>query len=144
MHPDFDSPEHHQSRSQTRSDFVTLDRILALNALEVARDRARTAASPAAHPAERPACNPTSNAGEGTVAAAPSSVPPKPGLAPLRRVVGYVDHHPLSGRDVTVRHELLECGHHAPPKQDAFGETNAYRRRCRQCLVVGRVNGRAF
>ena len=75
-HPDFDSPEHRQSRSQTRSDFVTLDRILALNALEVARDRARTAASPAAHPAERPACNPTSNAGEGTVAAAPSSVPP--------------------------------------------------------------------
>ena len=133
-HPDAETPEDRLSRvPYARSAWSS-----AINRLT------RTAASPAAHPAERPACNPTCNAGEGTVAAAPSSVPPKPGLAPLRRVVGYVDHHPLSGRDVTVRHELLECGHHAPPKQDAFGETNAYRRRCRQCLVVGRVNGRAF
>lgn len=134
MHPDSDFPERHLAPESP--DTWAL-------AVRLHRRTSRRSTEPAT-PAERPACNPTCNAGEGTVAAAPSSVPPKPGLAPLRRVVGYVDHHPLSGRDVTVRHELLECGHHAPPKQDAFGETNAYRRRCRQCLVVGRVNGRAF
>ena len=55
MHPDFDSPEHHEPRRFARRDAMTLDRILALNAIEVARARALTAASPAAVPADRPA-----------------------------------------------------------------------------------------
>ena len=48
MHPDFDSPEHHEPRRFARRDAMTLDRILALNAIEVARARALTAASQAA------------------------------------------------------------------------------------------------
>ena len=55
MHPDFDSPEHHEPRRFARRDAMTLDRILALNAIEVARARALTAASPAAVPSDRPA-----------------------------------------------------------------------------------------
>lgn len=55
MHPDHDAPDYHTSREETRRCFMTLDRILALNAIEVARARALTAAPPAAVPADRPA-----------------------------------------------------------------------------------------
>lgn len=75
-HPDFDSPEHKHSREETRRDLRTLDRVLALNARQVRAAHALAAASPAAIPASTPANTPTCNAGEGTVAAAPSSVPP--------------------------------------------------------------------
>ena len=32
--------------------------------------------------------------------------------------------------------EILECGHEQKQKMDAFGPTNAYRRRCRQCAAA--------
>lgn len=48
---------------------------------------------------------------------------------PLRKVVGTVYPPEYPG----VRHELLECGHSQPPREDIIGETNAYRRRCWRC-----------
>jgi hypothetical protein len=45
---------------------------------------------------------------------------------PLREIVGYVTEGAL-------RVEKLECGHTQMPVKDAYGETNAYRRRCWQC-----------
>ena len=51
-------------------------------------------------------------------------------LGPLRRVVAEgVNEH-------GVQTETLDCGHVIHRKQDAFGHTNAYRRRCRHCRVV--------
>lgn len=48
-------------------------------------------------------------------------------LGPLRRVVAEgVNEH-------GVQTETLDCGHVIHRKQDAFGHTNAYRRRCRHC-----------
>jgi hypothetical protein len=37
----------------------------------------------------------------------------------------------------TILYEHLECGHYQPPVSDIYGETNAYRRRCRQCPKPG-------
>lgn len=62
-------------------------------------------------------------------------------MGPLRRVLFTV---PLAiedpakagaeGRDyVEVPHEVYECGHAAVRKSDIYGQTNASRRRCRQC-----------
>lgn len=62
---------------------------------------------------------------------------------PLRKVVEIV-HVPLTdihgeqyindfGEEVQVRKELLECGHIVRIKQDIYGETNAYARRCQEC-----------
>lgn len=51
-------------------------------------------------------------------------------LGPLRRVVSEgVNEH-------GVQTETLECGHTIHRKQDAFGHTNAYRRRCRHCRAA--------
>lgn len=45
---------------------------------------------------------------------------------PLRKIVSrYSDGVRLI--------EVLECGHHVRQKQDIYGPTNAYRRRCRFC-----------
>ena len=61
---------------------------------------------------------------------------------PLRKIVEIVfepmkDIHgnPLiiHGDEMQQRRELLECGHKVRVKQDIYGETNATRRRCRQC-----------
>ncbi len=30
--------------------------------------------------------------------------------------------------------EVLECGHEQAERQDIYGATNAYRRKCRNCL----------
>lgn len=46
----------------------------------------------------------------------------KPLYKPLRKIVGY-----------EAGMEVLECGHRQRPVSDAFGETNANRRRCKQC-----------
>jgi hypothetical protein len=49
-------------------------------------------------------------------------------LAPLRKIVseGVSEHG--------VHTETLECGHTIHRKQDIYGYTNAFRRRCRHCL----------
>lgn len=51
-------------------------------------------------------------------------------VRPLRAVVSEgVNEH-------GTQTETLECGHVVHRKQDAFGHTNAYRRRCRHCPPV--------
>lgn len=46
---------------------------------------------------------------------------------PLRKVVGYgLNEH---GGET----EKLECGHEIPRRNDIYGPTNAYRRRCHLC-----------
>jgi uncharacterized UBP type Zn finger protein len=56
---------------------------------------------------------------------------------PLRKIVGerMVPILLASGKEseYLVRHEVLECGHTMPPRADFVGETNAGKRRCRQC-----------
>ncbi len=53
---------------------------------------------------------------------------------PLRRITGYADRCvPFGGALVTLPGERLECGHIVPIKTDFVGETNATRRRCREC-----------
>ena len=60
-------------------------------------------------------------------------------MAPLRRIVGHrwvvcaVDGY---GVEREVMHEVLECGHTQLEKEAIYGRTNAYRRRCGQCLEV--------
>lgn len=51
--------------------------------------------------------------------------------APLRAIVGYVEV--LIAPGVFAQREELECGHIVRIRQDIIGETNAYRRRCKQC-----------
>lgn len=63
-------------------------------------------------------------------------------LAPLRKVLGLVTVW-LSDVD-SVEHELYECGHHAPRKQDIYGPTNAYRRRCHSCAAGKEPDGEAL
>jgi hypothetical protein len=36
-------------------------------------------------------------------------------------------------RGETILYDVLECGHIQPVVKDIYGETNAYRRRCRKC-----------
>ena len=55
---------------------------------------------------------------------------------PLRKVIDeFTTHHQDT---MGVKHqrywERLECGHVVRVKTDMFGETNAYKRRCKQCL----------
>lgn len=45
--------------------------------------------------------------------------------APLRKITD--EHYP---------HEALECGHTLRVRSDMIGETNAYRRRCVECLYI--------
>lgn len=49
--------------------------------------------------------------------------------APLRKIVGTDSY-----RSTTV--EILECGHDQRVREDMIGETNAYRRRCVECLNI--------
>lgn len=53
---------------------------------------------------------------------------------PLRRVVARVTR-PVSCGEIAagLPGEQLECGHIVPVKTDFVGETNAVRRRCREC-----------
>ncbi len=61
---------------------------------------------------------------------------------PLRRVLGVVEETMPSG--VGLLRERLECGHVVPIREDIFGRTNAYRRRCRRCAAVkASATGRA-
>jgi hypothetical protein len=39
----------------------------------------------------------------------------------------------INGDEFGMRREVLICGHIVRIKQDIYGETNAYRRRCRKC-----------
>ena len=57
--------------------------------------------------------------------------------APLRKIVGEV-FVPIGDDgefEYSIRHELLECGHHQRARQDCYGPTNAARRRCIACLT---------
>lgn len=57
-------------------------------------------------------------------------------LAPLRRVMKVIEvpiGRPVDGKQLKSFHELLECGHHQPFKQDVYGVYHAARRRCRKC-----------
>jgi hypothetical protein len=49
--------------------------------------------------------------------------------APLRKITDKRNY-----RNTVV--EVLECGHEQRIREDMIGETNAYRRRCEQCLRV--------
>jgi len=49
-------------------------------------------------------------------------------LAPLRKIISE------GANEFGVHTETLECGHTVHRKQDIYGYTNAYRRRCRHCL----------
>ena len=54
---------------------------------------------------------------------------------PLRKVISRTtERYELpSGYVAYLECEVLECGHVIRIKQDIYGETNAYRRRCKQC-----------
>lgn len=56
---------------------------------------------------------------------------------PLRKVVRrfYEDLDAGNGITARVPREELECGHVMRPRSDHYGETNAYRRRCRRCAL---------
>lgn len=51
---------------------------------------------------------------------------------PLRRIVDHV----YTAEWPNLLQELLECGHTQLPVRDLIGETNAVRRRCRQCKLA--------
>ena len=53
-------------------------------------------------------------------------------LGPLRAVIAEFTE------DNGIQRERLECGHVINRKQDVFGHTNAYRRRCRYCRATTR------
>jgi hypothetical protein len=61
-------------------------------------------------------------------------------VRPLRKIVGTVGREIAPG--VRVVYEQLECGHEQREKQDIYGPTNAYRRRCRQCPSIARKKKR--
>lgn len=55
----------------------------------------------------------------------------------LRKIVGSQPvkvSQDLDGKPTYLLAEILECGHTQFPKRDIYGETNAVRRRCRQCF----------
>jgi hypothetical protein len=63
-------------------------------------------------------------------------------LGPLRKVVAEVPRYhdsPEYGRIDVGIDEVLECGHRQRRKEDIYGPTNAYRRRCQQCRREGRL-----
>jgi hypothetical protein len=51
---------------------------------------------------------------------------------PLRKIVA--EENDQYGRVV----EVLECGHKQTQKEDIYGPTNAYKRRCRKCASAVR------
>lgn len=51
---------------------------------------------------------------------------------PLRKIISY-EQKEIEGTDILRPVEVLECGHRVWIKTDIYGETNAYRRRCRYC-----------
>lgn len=51
---------------------------------------------------------------------------------PLRRIVRRADLPAWPGGPA-IPMDILECGHAYSPKQDAYGPTNAARRRCHRC-----------
>jgi len=56
---------------------------------------------------------------------------------PLRKIVGTKMVPIMIGdkpSQYEVLHEVLECGHTMRPREDFVGETNATKRRCRQCF----------
>ncbi len=57
---------------------------------------------------------------------------------PLRRVIGY-EKRAIEGTDIMIGVEILECGHRVCIKTDIYGETNAYRRRCRYCRDIAKA-----
>ena len=52
---------------------------------------------------------------------------------PLRKIIGTKFVNVGINYEMFLLHEELECGHVQLPKHDIFGETNATRRRCREC-----------
>ncbi len=54
----------------------------------------------------------------------------------LTTIIGEV-HQRLGftegGTEILARREVLLCGHIVRVVEDIYGETNAYRRRCRKC-----------
>lgn len=50
-------------------------------------------------------------------------------IQPLRLVIGFRRNPTFP----ELLQEVYECGHARSPKQDAYGETNALRRRCGKC-----------
>ena len=57
-------------------------------------------------------------------------------MAPLRKIVDRVwveSGLMMYGKPLMVMRDKLECGHLVAAKQDIYGPTNAYRRRCRKC-----------
>lgn len=56
--------------------------------------------------------------------------------APLKKVVAYTYRELACGDGIIARIpiEILECGHEVVQKQDMYGYTNAYKRRCIKCL----------
>lgn len=50
-------------------------------------------------------------------------------VKPLRRIVGHMPNPDFPSLTV----EILECGHWQRPVTDFYGETNAYKRRCKKC-----------
>lgn len=64
---------------------------------------------------------------------------------PLRRVVERTTREVWVGHESNARcferpAERLECGHVVPVKTDFVGETNAVRRRCRECGKAERAS----
>lgn len=53
---------------------------------------------------------------------------------PLRLVVGSMPHPDYPCEPTLIR-EVYECGHTRLPKQDAFGQTFATKRRCAACAA---------
>jgi len=58
---------------------------------------------------------------------------------PLKKILaravfppGFPHSHDLE-TTCKIPYEVLECGHIQLPVSDIYGETNAYRRRCRAC-----------
>lgn len=50
---------------------------------------------------------------------------------PLRKIIDYIND------ENGFQMEVLECGHKQYPVRDIYGETNAYRRRCKKCYQTG-------
>lgn len=58
--------------------------------------------------------------------------------APLKKVINFFYKELICGDGILayIPYEKLECGHEVVQKQDFYGYTNAYRRRCIQCFEV--------
>src|SRR5262245_51688977 len=68
-----------------------------------------------------------------------------PRRGPLRKVVGYQNETKWTGeKAIALMYEILECGHHQRPVRDLYGETQAARRRCQQCLAERNIQPTKF